>query len=87
MRELARRLRVPFFGLWLDAPAAVLEARVGARRGDVSDAGPDVVRMQLGFALGEIDWAEVDAAGPAEATAAAARRALQAGSSGAAHDA
>ncbi len=33
MRELARRLRVPFFGLWLDAPAAALEARVGARRG------------------------------------------------------
>jgi polyhydroxyalkanoate synthase subunit PhaC len=29
-----------FLGVWLDAPPDVLRARVAARRGDVSDAGP-----------------------------------------------
>lgn len=79
MRDLAGRCVVPFSGLWLEAPAAILEARVDARRGDVSDAGPDVVRMQQDFSVGAIDWARVDAAGPADATAAAALGLLRLG--------
>lgn len=38
LEALAKRLGVPFTGLWLTAPMAVLEARVAARRGDASDA-------------------------------------------------
>ncbi|MBL8658311.1 MAG: AAA family ATPase [Rhodospirillales bacterium] len=79
VRELAGRLGVPFAGLWLDAPPTTLEARVRARRGDVSDAGPEVVRMQLGLDLGALDWVRVNAAGSAEAAAAAARRVLRIG--------
>ncbi len=77
IRELAARRGVPFTGLWLEAPAAVLEARVQGRQGDVSDAGVAVLRMQLGYDLGEIDWARVDSSGPPEATLAAARRRLE----------
>ena len=76
IRAVAARLGVPFAGLWLHAPAAVLEARVQGRQGDVSDAGVAVLRMQLGYDLGEIDWARVDSSGPPEATLAAAARSL-----------
>jgi uncharacterized protein len=37
---------VPFDGIWLEAPDYVLEARVGARTSDASDADIEVVRHQ-----------------------------------------
>lgn len=77
IRAVAARHGVPFTGLWLEAPAGVLEARVAGRRGDVSDAGVAVLRMQLGYDLGALDWARVDSAGPPEATVAAARQGLE----------
>jgi predicted kinase len=53
---LAARVGVPFEGLWLDVPKEVAQARVAARRGDASDATPDVVERQFGYELGEIRW-------------------------------
>lgn len=58
-----------FDGLWLDAPASVLEARVAERerRGDdPSDAGVEVLKRQLGYDLGEMTWKTVDASGTPE---------------------
>lgn len=78
IRALAARHGVPFTGLWLEAPTAVLAGRVDGRRGDVSDAGLAVVRMQAGYDIGEIDWARIDSSGSAEATLAAARGRLEA---------
>ena len=52
IRALAARHGVPFTGLWLEAPTAVLAGRVDGRRGDVSDADLAVVRMQAGYDLG-----------------------------------
>lgn len=74
---VATRCGVPFTGLWLDAPTAILEMRVTSRQGDASDARAEVVRMQQGLDLGAIDWRRVDASGPAASTAAAARRLLE----------
>jgi uncharacterized protein len=67
-----------FLGVWLDAPPDVLRARVAARRGDVSDAGPAVLERQLGYDLGALDWMRCDAGRPAgeNAEAIAARFAL-----------
>lgn len=73
---LAGAAGVPFTGLWLDAPAAVLEARVAGRQGDASDATVDVLRQQLGYDLGELDWRRVDVSGDPESCLAAARAAL-----------
>jgi hypothetical protein len=71
LAALAAEKRVPFTGLWLEAPPEVLRARVGARTGDVSDATPEVVDVQLGYDIGEQNFAVIDAAGPVEQVAAA----------------
>ncbi len=72
IEAVARRLGLPFDGLWLDAPAAVLRARVAARRGDVSDADAAVVTIQLGRDPGPIAWTSIPADGPPDDTAALA---------------
>lgn len=53
---LALRCGVPFEGIWLDVSPEIARARVAARRGDASDATPDVVDRQFGYDLGEIRW-------------------------------
>lgn len=64
--RLAAEQGVTFKGLWLEATPDVLEARVAAReaRGDdPSDAGVEVLRRQLSYDLGVMDWTRVDASG------------------------
>lgn len=69
--SLAKEMGMPLEGLWLEAPADVLEARVAAREKagrDPSDAGVEVVRKQLSYDLGALDWQRVDTSGtPKEA--------------------
>jgi uncharacterized protein len=73
---LAAAIGVPFTGLWLEAPAAVLRARIDLRRHDASDADAAVLAHQLAAATGPIRWRRIDAAGDPAATAAAARNSL-----------
>ncbi len=66
--ELAREFGVPFRGLWLTAPRELLLQRVSARRGDASDATPEIVDAQFMYDLGSMTWSELDASGtPLEA--------------------
>jgi predicted kinase len=67
---------VPFTGLWLDAPAATMRERIAVRRGDASDASPEVLAHQLSSDPGALEWIRIDAGGAADATLAAARRAM-----------
>ncbi len=69
--ELARKIGVPFTGLWLDAPPALMRQRVAARTGDVSDATPSVVDEQLGYDLGKQEFAVIDASRKLDGVAAA----------------
>lgn len=72
---LASSRGVEFTGIWLEAPAHVLETRVAAReaRGnDPSDAGVEVLRRQLAYDTGRTDWTRVDASGTPEAVLQAA---------------
>jgi aminoglycoside phosphotransferase family enzyme/predicted kinase len=73
---VAQAAKVPFVGLWLEAPAETLAARIAVRRGDASDATAAVLRQQLTYDLGRIDWHRLDASGPPEAVIAAARQLL-----------
>ena len=71
--ELAQRCRAHFAGVWLEAPADVLSARVTTRRGDASDATAEVVARQLGYELGRMEWLRADASGTPEETLARVR--------------
>jgi len=71
---VASAAQVPFVGLWLDAPAESLAARIASRRSDASDATAAVLRQQLAYDLGRIDWHRIDASGPADAVIEAARQ-------------
>ena len=53
---LAHKVGVPFQGIWLDVPKDVAQRRVTDRKGDASDATPDVVERQFDYDLGSIDW-------------------------------
>jgi aminoglycoside phosphotransferase family enzyme/predicted kinase len=53
---LARKVDVPFEGIWLDVPKDVAQARVAGRKADASDATPAVVERQFGYDLGTITW-------------------------------
>ena len=66
---LAQGCGVPFTGVWLEAPADVLQARVTGRTGDASDANVAVVAAQLAMGAGEIDWAGMDASAAPQETA------------------
>lgn len=67
---LAADCGVPFHGAWLEAPLAVLEARVGGRTGDASDATLDVLHDQIARHGDEaVSWPKVDATVPAAAAA------------------
>lgn len=76
---LARRHDAAFHGLWLTLPVEAAAARAGARRGDASDATPDITRAQAAgrdVTRAPEGWTRIDASGGPEATEAAARAAL-----------
>jgi hypothetical protein len=62
--RVAAQAGAEFTGLWLAAPPKVLRSRVAARRGDASDATPQVVERQLEWAEPPADWLRLDASGP-----------------------
>lgn len=74
--NLAHGAGVPFSGLWLDAPAETLAARVRDRRGDASEATAAVLERQLRYRLGTIEWQRIDASGPPAEVARSAEQAL-----------
>jgi aminoglycoside phosphotransferase family enzyme/predicted kinase len=61
IEAVALSAAVPFTGIWLDAPAAMLTTRVRARQLDASDADAAVVRQQLATDIGPLEWLRVDA--------------------------
>jgi aminoglycoside phosphotransferase family enzyme/predicted kinase len=64
IEQVARGAGIAFAGLWLEAPLAVLEARLAARTGDASDADAAVAREAAARDPGRIGWARLDAAAP-----------------------
>jgi aminoglycoside phosphotransferase family enzyme/predicted kinase len=66
---------VAFTGLWLEAPAATMMARLGTRSGDASDASGEVLSRQLSRDRGALEWVRIDSGGDTDTTLAAARRA------------
>ncbi len=73
IEDIAAAAGVPFVGVWLDAPVAVLQRRLQDRRTDASDADVHVLTVQMRHATGPICWHRVDASGPTDRVLATAR--------------
>lgn len=73
VEAIAKAVRVPFHGFWLEAPAPTLEARLTGRVGDASDADVAVLHKQLAYDIGALKWIRLDAAPGVDAIAASAR--------------
>ena len=65
----ARAAEVPFIGVWLTAPACVLEERIAGRHNDASDADVAVLRRALQRDAGPIEWPQIDATGASDPVA------------------
>ena len=68
IRDAARKLGVRFVGLYLYADLATRMKRVGARKGDASDATREIAALQEQYDIGAIDWTPIDASGTPEQT-------------------
>ena len=64
IEAVARDLGAAFHGLWLEASAPTLEARVAQREHDASDATPAVVQQQLDRDIGRLSWHSIDSDRP-----------------------
>jgi predicted kinase len=69
VEALAVECRVPFDGVWLEAPLEMLEARVAARVNDASDATVATLQDQLARHNSQVLWRRVDASGDPDAAA------------------
>ena len=68
--DLADAVGVPFLGIWLTAPLAVLESRIASRSDDASDATIAVLHRAARDGPGAGDWLTVDASDGTRALAA-----------------
>ena len=68
---------VPFEGLWLEAPAPVMESRISGRRRDVSDATSEILRNQLAYKVGKLTWQRLETSGERENTVDRAKTLLE----------
>ncbi len=66
--RIAAGKSVSFDGLWLEADPAIMESRVAARTGNVSDATVEVLRRQRDYDLGPMRWTPIDSGGDRETT-------------------
>ncbi len=76
IERAAGRAGCRFTGLWLEAPAPALVARIAARRDDASDATIDVLQQQRAAARPDPRWIRVDASAEPDVVAESARAAL-----------
>ncbi|EPY02772.1 AAA family ATPase [Magnetospirillum fulvum] len=76
IEAVASAAALPFAGFWLEVDPDIAAARILARRADVSDATPEVLRRQLAYPTGTITWTRIDSGQDKPATLAAARASL-----------
>ena len=77
---VAASAKVPFTGIWLDAPTEAMASRLQSRRNDASDATPEVLQQQLRHDPGPIDWLRIDAGRDRERTFDEIQRAVESAS-------
>jgi len=68
INDLAKRLGIPFVGLFLVAGLRVRQERIHRRVDDASDATVAVAQQQEGYEIGPLNWVQIDASGAPETT-------------------
>jgi len=79
IEQVATSRSIPFEGIWLTAPAKLLESRVERRSEaglDASDADVGIVRQQLSYDVGDLNWTVVETAEAPEAVLSSVHAAL-----------
>lgn len=77
IEQAANGSAAPFVGIWLEAPSATRQTRVGDRKNDASDADVAVARLQQRYDIGDLgSWRTVEAAGERAEVARRVRAAL-----------
>ena len=66
--NVARDSDLAFVGLFLATDLATRMNRIGHRKGDASDATPEIAQLQEKNNVGPLDWIIIDASGTAEQT-------------------
>jgi uncharacterized protein len=66
--DVARNMNLRFVGLFLATDPATRMNRLGHRKGDASDATPEIAQLQEKYIIGPVDWVAIDASGPAKQT-------------------
>ncbi len=79
LESLARDLKVPFVGIWLNAPLDTRVGRIHTRVHDISDATEPVARQQSAVDPGPMSWHQIDAADDLKSTTQRIRQTLRAG--------
>jgi uncharacterized protein len=68
IRDATLSLTVRFVGLFLQTDLTTRLNRLGHRKGDASDATPEIAGLQEKYDIGAIDWTMIDASGTSEQT-------------------
>ncbi len=78
LEAVARAAKVPFHGIWLDAPLDLRIERVRGRANDASDATAEFLGRHPRREKGRMRWTRIDASGTPESVVGAVLRALDA---------
>jgi predicted kinase len=76
IKAVAEAAGVPFTGLWLEADPVIAEQRILMRRRNASDATPEVLKAQLAYDVGPLDWPRIDSSFAKDRTDRACRAAV-----------
>jgi uncharacterized protein len=76
MAKVAKSAHLPLQGLFLTADLETRLKRVGGRTGDASDADRAVALAQARYALGAVDWRQIDASATPDITLSRAKTVL-----------
>jgi len=66
---VATRTGVEFFGFWLSAPVEVMRRRIEGRQNDASDAGVEILDLQLEKYRAAEEWSAIDTTDPVSVSA------------------
>ena len=77
IETIARDLKIPFQGFWLQAHPEIMAARIKSRINNPSDATVEVLEQQLGYKIDQMNWPIIDSSGPKGETLKKAREIIK----------